>query len=198
MAPLSSQVEPVTPCGCHGADCLEVCSIRIGPQVCSSMRSALLGPDLSHRACLAPGSAGCINGASSAKDNVVPCCAGSCDKTVKMWNLATNQSQVVAKHDAPVRHVHHLKDMNNMLVTGSWDKTVRYWDLRQPNPVHTQQLPERVYSMDVRHPLLVVGLANRRIQVGACYEQVPAPCFCHLSETCVWHGSRHDGLRQAP
>ena len=94
-----------------------------------------------------------------------------------MWNLATNQSQVVAKHDAPVRHVHHLKDMNNMLVTGSWDKTIRYWDLRQPNPVHTQQLPERVYSMDVRHPLLVVGLANRRIQVGACCEQVPAPCL---------------------
>lgn len=52
-----------------------------------------------------------------------------------------------------------------MLVTGSWDKTIRYWDLRQPNPVHTQTLPERVYAMDVTHPLLVVGLANRRIQV---------------------------------
>ena len=32
---------------------------------------------------------------------------------------------------------------------------VRYWDLRQPNPAHTQQLPERVYGMDVTHPLLV-------------------------------------------
>ena len=30
----------------------------------------------------------------------------------------------------------------NMLVTGSWDKTVKYWDLRQANPVHTQQMPE--------------------------------------------------------
>lgn len=83
-----------------------------------------------------------------------------------MWNLNTDQTQVVAKHDAPIRHLFHVKDMNNMLVTGSWDKTLRYWDLRQPNPIHTQQLPERVYAMDVNYPLLVVGLANRKIQVG--------------------------------
>lgn len=90
---------------------------------------------------------------------------GGCDNVAKMWNLQTNQSQVVAKHDAPIRHLFSVKDMNNMLITGSWDKTIRYWDLRSPNPVHTQQLPERVYAMDVRHPLLVVGLANRKIQV---------------------------------
>ena len=82
-----------------------------------------------------------------------------------MWSLATNQTQVVAKHDAPIPYCFHAKDMNNMLVTGSWDRTVRYWDLRTQNPVHTQQLPERVYGMDIRFPLMVVGLAGRRIQV---------------------------------
>ena len=30
--------------------------------------------------------------------------AGGCDSTVKMWNLATQQQQQVAKHDGPVRH----------------------------------------------------------------------------------------------
>ena len=93
-----------------------------------------------------------------------PHAAGGCDKTAKMWSLQTNQSQVVARHDAPIRHLFSVKDMSSMLVTGGWDKTVRYWDLRQPNPVHVQQLPERVYAMDVRYPLAVVGLANRRIQ----------------------------------
>ena len=88
---------------------------------------------------------------------------GGCDKTVKMWSLATNQSQVVAKHDAPVRDCFFVQQLN-MLVTGSWDRTLRYWDLRQPNPVHVQQVPERVYSMDVKGALMVVALANRRIQ----------------------------------
>ena len=43
---------------------------------------------------------------------------GSCDKTVKMWNLATNQSQQVAQHDAPVRHCAFIPE-NNLLVTGN-------------------------------------------------------------------------------
>ena len=82
-----------------------------------------------------------------------------------MWALATNQKQVVAKHDAPIIHAFHVKEMNNMLVTGSWDRTIRYWDLRQPNPVHSQQMPERVFAMDVRFPLMAVGLAGRKVQV---------------------------------
>lgn len=104
--------------------------------------------------------------------------SAGCDKEAKMWDLQSNQQQTVAKHDAPIRHMNFF---NNMLVTGSWDKTLRYWDLRQPNPAHTQTLPERVYGMDVRHPLLVVGLANRRIQIfnlsnpGTVYKEIESP-----------------------
>ena len=52
-----------------------------------------------------------------------------------------------------------------ILCTGSWDKTLRYWDMRQPQPMHQQAMQERVYAMDVRNNLLVAGLANRHIQV---------------------------------
>mmetsp|Transcript_20944 Transcript_20944/g.45820 ORF Transcript_20944/g.45820 Transcript_20944/m.45820 type:complete len:353 (+) Transcript_20944:170-1228(+) len=89
---------------------------------------------------------------------------GGCDKTVRLWNLATNQSQQVAQHDAPVRHCFFVPSMN-MLITGSWDKTLRFWDCRSPSPVHSQTLPERVYAMDVNHPLLVVGTADRNLHV---------------------------------
>ncbi len=107
--------------------------------------------------------------------------AGGCDNLVKMWNLQTNQQQQIAQHAAPVRHCFFVKDMN-MLVTGSWDKTLKYWDLRSPNPVHTQNLPERVYAMDVVNKLLVVGTADRNIQVREGMGRMPGNICSALEE----------------
>ncbi len=42
---------------------------------------------------------------------------------------------------------------------------MQYWDLRTPNPVSTVSLPERCYTLDVAYPLMVVGTAERHIQV---------------------------------
>lgn len=42
---------------------------------------------------------------------------GGADKTVKLWNLATNQSQQVAAHDAPIRRCAFIPEIN-LLVTG--------------------------------------------------------------------------------
>lgn len=79
-------------------------------------------------------------------------------------NQAGNPAQQVAAHDEPIRCV-EMFDANGtqMLVTGSWDKTVKYWDLRQSQPAATLNCQERVYCMDVRNQLLVVGTADRYI-----------------------------------
>jgi mRNA export factor len=53
----------------------------------------------------------------------------------------------------------------SMLVTGSWDKTVKYWDLRQQTPVGSVTMQDRVYAMDIRDQLLVVATAERFINV---------------------------------
>ena len=52
-----------------------------------------------------------------------------------------------------------------MLVTGSWDKTVKYWDLRQSTAVATLTCQERVYTLDVRDKLMVIGTADRYINI---------------------------------
>lgn len=89
---------------------------------------------------------------------------GGCDKAVKLWNLQTGAFQQVAAHDAPIRHCFWIPN-HNLLATGGWDKTLRYWDCRAPTPALQQSLPERVYAMDVNYPLLVVGTADRHIVV---------------------------------
>jgi len=68
-------------------------------------------------------------------------------------------------------------DEMNMVVSGSWDKTLRFWNMQQPAPVATLQLPERVYSMDVKYPLLVVATAERHVLIYnlQTLQQNPAP-----------------------
>ncbi|GKV45404.1 hypothetical protein SLEP1_g52486 [Rubroshorea leprosula] len=102
---------------------------------------------------------------SAWKDDGTTVFSGGCDKQVKMWSLLSGgQAVTVAMHDAPVKEVAWIPGMN-LLVSGSWDKTLKYWDTRQQNPVHTQQLPDRCYALTVKHPLMVVGTADRNLIV---------------------------------
>lgn len=106
--------------------------------------------------------------------------SGSCDQTALMYNVATQQKRVVAKHDAPVRTVHFIKE-TGLLLTGSWDRTLRYWDLRQAQPTAVVNVPERVYAVDVTHPLAVVACANRKVQIfdlnnpQRCFRELDSP-----------------------
>eukprot|EP01112_Ceratiomyxa_fruticulosa_P018379 TRINITY_DN5863_c0_g1_i1.p1 TRINITY_DN5863_c0_g1~~TRINITY_DN5863_c0_g1_i1.p1 ORF type:complete len:345 (-),score=62.98 TRINITY_DN5863_c0_g1_i1:37-1071(-) len=88
--------------------------------------------------------------------------AGGCDNKAKLWNLATNQLSQVALHSAPIKSVFWVEEIQ-ALATGSWDKTLKYWDTRQSTPVHSISLPERVYCMDFMYPLAVVGTAERHV-----------------------------------
>ena len=52
------------------------------------------------------------------------------------------------------------------LVTGSWDRTIRFWDSRAPNhQTSSHDLPERVYNMDLVNHILVVAMASRLFHI---------------------------------
>lgn len=103
--------------------------------------------------------------------------SASADKTVKMWDLNTNQQMPVAAHDAPIKTVHWIKASNyNCIMTSSWDKTLKFWDTRTPqqNPIMTHSLPERSYCADVLGGMAVVSTADRAILVFKL-EPTPTP-----------------------
>lgn len=110
--------------------------------------------------------------------------SGGADNAGRMFDVATGQATQIAQHDAPIKVVRWIESpQSGILATGSWDKTIKvrdtlpiwyetqtilsrqYWDLRSSAPIATVQLPERCYSMDVQYPLMVVGTAERHIQI---------------------------------
>lgn len=52
-----------------------------------------------------------------------------------------------------------------MLVTGSWDRTVRFWDPRTTSQQLSHNVPERVYLMDLVNNTLVVAMASRLFHI---------------------------------
>ena len=92
--------------------------------------------------------------------------SGGCDGSVRMWNPTQGPTavQVVGKHDQPIRNMKFLAN-HNVVVTGSWDKSVRIWDTRSPNAVATLPMSERVYAMDAKGDAIVVGTADRKLHV---------------------------------
>ncbi|OAR01152.1 hypothetical protein LLEC1_07767 [Akanthomyces lecanii] len=102
------------------------------------------------------------------KDGTVIAVTGA-DKQVRLWQASTGQAAVIGAHDAPVRSVCFVDvpdAATPIIATGSWDKTVRYWDPRRPGtPLATLHCADRVYSMDTAGSLLVVATAERHIHL---------------------------------
>lgn len=106
--------------------------------------------------------------------------SASADKTVKMWDLQSNQQMQVAAHDGPIKTVHWVKTNYTCIMTTSWDRTVKFWDMRSQNPLTTINLPERSYCADVLGPMAVISTANRAILI---YKLDPQPTLVSQSDT---------------
>lgn len=94
--------------------------------------------------------------------------SGGCDNKAMMWTPnpagGPQQPRQVAEHAAPIKCVSCVPQLQ-CLVTGSWDQTVKFWDMRQASPVHQLQLPHKVLAMDCRYPYLCVATSNKDIYV---------------------------------
>ena len=52
------------------------------------------------------------------------------------------------------------------VISGSWDRTVRFWDPRASTPqTASYNVPERVYHMDIVNNTLVVAMASRLFNI---------------------------------
>lgn len=88
---------------------------------------------------------------------------GGVDGKLKMWSLGGNaQATTLGAHSAGIKNVSFIDELG-VVCSGSWDKTLRYWDGKSPNPSAVVHLPERCYALDACYPLLVVATADKQV-----------------------------------
>ncbi|CAG0892682.1 unnamed protein product [Darwinula stevensoni] len=103
---------------------------------------------------------------------VLDCCfqdavhaySGGLDNTLKMYDLNTSCESIIGTHEDAIRCVEFCPDAN-VVVTGSWDSTVKLWDPRSNVLSGSAQQPNLVYTMGLVGDKLVVGTAERKVLV---------------------------------
>jgi len=114
-----------------------------------------------------------LKGALSVEDPCLSVCwqddcskifAGCINNTVKAFDTNTGQSANIGQHDGGVKDVYWLQQAG-LVCSLSFDKTIRFWDLRQPNPAAGFQLGHKVYCSDLLYPNLVMGLSDEKVLI---------------------------------
>jgi len=85
--------------------------------------------------------------------------AGCIDNSVKIHDYITNISQTIGHHDDAVKDVYWLGE-NSLVLSASFDKTLRFWDPRAGNnrPVKQFQVNSKIVCSDCKGPLVALGL----------------------------------------
>ncbi|KAF9234727.1 WD40 repeat-like protein [Melanogaster broomeanus] len=91
--------------------------------------------------------------------------SGGLDTGVRELDLSSEKVTYLGQHGNAVSAMNYAREQN-VLITGSWDQSLRFWDSRAPTAeTSTHPLPERVYNMDLVNHTLVVAMASRLFHI---------------------------------
>ncbi|EIW71496.1 hypothetical protein TREMEDRAFT_22615, partial [Tremella mesenterica DSM 1558] len=102
--------------------------------------------------------------------------SGGLDKRVRHWDFTTGHCRVLGKHEEAVSSIIWCADQK-ILITGSWDRTLRVWDPYSDQPLRsTHSLPERIYNLSYAPATgnVLVSMAHRHVNVYSAIELAQA------------------------
>lgn len=103
------------------------------------------------------------------------------DNMAHLWDLGSDQIINVAQHNGPVTTCHVINAHNyRCLMTGSLDRTLKFWDTRSPVPMGTIILPERCCCAAVDYPMAAVATADGAVII---YDLENGPNECKRHRT---------------
>ncbi|KAF9457547.1 WD40-repeat-containing domain protein [Collybia nuda] len=104
---------------------------------------------------------------------VLACCfsdashgySGCLDTSVRELDFGTESLRNLGSHTDAVSTMTHSRD-SNILITGSWDRTLHFWDPRASTAQQaSHDTPERIYQLDLVNNTLVVAMASRLFNI---------------------------------
>jgi len=90
--------------------------------------------------------------------------AGLGNNKAVFWDVTSDVVHPFAEHDAPIKAL-HFHDGLGFTATAGWDSKLKFWDNTSGSLVHSIDLTERAYAMDVSSNALVLADAGGQINV---------------------------------
>ncbi|EJW03723.1 hypothetical protein EDEG_00163 [Edhazardia aedis USNM 41457] len=89
------------------------------------------------------------------------CLAGDTFGNLFIIDLNTGTKNTLKLHESGLRHIRIFN--NNLFITGSWDKTIKVFDLKSGQSVHQINLEERLYTLDCHSEYIAYTTAGNNI-----------------------------------
>lgn len=86
--------------------------------------------------------------------------AGSVNGKVFKYDLNCNKTINLPLHESGVKGIRFY---NNLLITGSWDKTIKFHDIQSGSLTNTIDLDNKLYCMDLKSDLLAYAISGNRL-----------------------------------
>lgn len=128
---------------------------------------------------------------------------GGCTQSAVMWDLQKNAKSVVAMHDLPISCLSFLSASqagSDMLITGSWDGNLRWWDLRTPNFVKEEKFGEPIFVLDAQRCFPMMAVATGRtahiydLQVMNKVKELKPPSMMRFNIRAIACSPQYDGV----
>ena len=87
---------------------------------------------------------------------------GDIGGTVWTQDITTGTRIQFGKHDDAVKNIY---DWGSRIISLSYDKTMKFWDLRSPDPVNSFPLGAQVVCSDLLDSTLAIGLSNKKLLI---------------------------------